>query len=209
MPTPPTAAQPPIAIIGTGPGGLRLAAHLGLAGHRLRLNDIDDSKLGPLRERGGIEVERLDGTSWGFSRVERATTDLRQTVAGAQTIIVVSGGNTHAAVAQALAPLLEDGQLVLLIQGNTGGSLIVRQTLDFSGATQVAVVPNIVSIYPGVPARSVKELIAFAKAKPGGLSYGSAGIGSSQHLAGELFREMAGIDIVHVPYKVASAAKVD
>jgi len=80
---------------------------------------------------------------------------------------------------------------------------------DFAPITQVAEVPNIVSIYPGVAARSVKELITLAKAKPGSLSYGSAGIGSSQHLAGELFREMAGINIVHVPYKVASAANLD
>ena len=55
----------------------------------------------------------------------------------------------------------------------------------------------------------MKELIALAKAKPGSLSYGSAGIGSSQHLAGELFKEMAGINLVHVPYKAASAANLD
>src|SRR5687768_2224046 len=59
---------------------------------------------------------------------------------------------------------------------------------DFAGVTQLAEVPNILSIHPGVAARSVKELIALAKAKPGSLSYGSSGIGSSQHLAGELFR---------------------
>jgi tripartite-type tricarboxylate transporter receptor subunit TctC len=80
---------------------------------------------------------------------------------------------------------------------------------DFVPITQVAEVPNIVSVYPPLGVRSVKELVALAKAKPGTLSYGSAGIGSSQHLAGELFREMAGIDIVHVPYKVASAANID
>ncbi|MGZ8198602.1 MAG: tripartite tricarboxylate transporter substrate binding protein [Burkholderiales bacterium] len=80
---------------------------------------------------------------------------------------------------------------------------------DFVAVTQVAEVPNIVSAYPGIGVRTVKDLIALAKAKPGTLSYGSAGIGSSQHLAGELFREMAGIDIVHVPYKVASAANID
>lgn len=80
---------------------------------------------------------------------------------------------------------------------------------DFAPITQAAEVPNIVSVYPGVPARSIKELIALAKAKPGTLSYGSAGAGSSQHLAGELFREMAGINIVHVPYKAASTANLD
>jgi tripartite-type tricarboxylate transporter receptor subunit TctC len=80
---------------------------------------------------------------------------------------------------------------------------------DFAAVTQLAEVPNILSVHPGVPARSVKELIALAKGKPGGLSYGSAGIGSSQHLAGELFKEMAGVNLVHVPYKAASATNVD
>jgi tripartite-type tricarboxylate transporter receptor subunit TctC len=80
---------------------------------------------------------------------------------------------------------------------------------DFTPITQLAEVPNIVSVHPGVPARSIKELIALAKAKPGSLSYGSAGIGSSQHLAGELFKEMAGVNLVHVPYKAASATNID
>jgi len=119
-----------IAIIGAGPGGLRLAAHLGLAGHRLRLNDIQDAPLAVVRERGGLDVEQLDGTPWGFARVELATTDLRATVEGAEILIVVSGGNTHPVVARTLAPLLRDGQLVLLIQGNTGGALVVRRELD-------------------------------------------------------------------------------
>ena len=80
---------------------------------------------------------------------------------------------------------------------------------DFAPVTQAAEVPNILSVYPGVPARTMKELIALAKARPGGLSYGSAGTGSSQHLAGELFKEMAGVNIVHVPYKTASTANLD
>ena len=80
---------------------------------------------------------------------------------------------------------------------------------DFAPVTQVAEVPNVLTVYPGVAARSVKELIALAKAKPGSLAYGSSGIGSSQHLAGELFREMAGINIVHVPYKAGTAANLD
>jgi tripartite-type tricarboxylate transporter receptor subunit TctC len=80
---------------------------------------------------------------------------------------------------------------------------------DFNAVTQLAEVPNIISVHPGLAARTVKELIALAKAKPGSLSYGSAGIGSSQHLAGELFKEMAGINLVHVPYKAASATNID
>ena len=80
---------------------------------------------------------------------------------------------------------------------------------DFSPVTQLAEVPNILSAHPAVPARTVKELIALAKAKPAQLAYGSAGIGSSQHLSGELFKEMAGVNLVHVPYKAASAANID
>ena len=80
--------------------------------------------------RGGIDVE---GEPGGFAPLELATTDLGAAVDGAQLIIVVSGGNTQPAVARALAPLLVDGQTILLIQGNTGGSLIVRRELDRAG----------------------------------------------------------------------------
>ena len=71
-----------IAIIGAGPGGFRLVANLGLAGYRLRLNDIDDAKLTAIRARGGIDVE---GTPGGFAPLELATTDLGATVTGAET----------------------------------------------------------------------------------------------------------------------------
>jgi opine dehydrogenase len=119
-----------VAIIGAGIGGLYLAAELGIAGNKLRLHDIDDSKLLELRARGGVDVE---GERGGFAAVERATADLGSAVGGADVIIVVTGGNTQAVVARSLAPLLIDGQVILLIQGNTGGSLIVRRALDDTG----------------------------------------------------------------------------
>jgi tripartite-type tricarboxylate transporter receptor subunit TctC len=71
---------------------------------------------------------------------------------------------------------------------------------DFEPITQVSNVPNIVVVHPSVPINSVKELIAYAKASPGKLRFGSPGSGSSQHLAGELFKKMAGVDMQHVPY---------
>jgi tripartite-type tricarboxylate transporter receptor subunit TctC len=80
---------------------------------------------------------------------------------------------------------------------------------DFVPVTQLAETANILLANPTVPARTVKELIALAKAKPATLAYGSAGVGSSQHLAGELLKELAGINLVHVPYKAASAVNVD
>jgi len=119
-----------VAIIGAGIGGIYLAAELGIAGYRLRLHDIDDMRLADIRALGGIEVE---GERAGFAAVERATSDLPSTIDGADVVIVVTGGNAQATVARSLAPLLRDGQLILLIQGNTGGSLIVRRALDDAG----------------------------------------------------------------------------
>ena len=74
---------------------------------------------------------------------------------------------------------------------------------DFAPITVASVAPYLLVVYPAVEAKSVKELVALAKASPGKLNYASGGIGSAQHLAAELFRLMAGVDIVHVPYKGA------
>jgi tripartite-type tricarboxylate transporter receptor subunit TctC len=72
---------------------------------------------------------------------------------------------------------------------------------DFAPVSLVATVPMVLAIHPSVPVRSVKELIALAKAKPGILNYGSAGNGSANHLASELLKYMTSTNIVHVPYK--------
>jgi opine dehydrogenase len=106
-----------VAIIGAGIGGCYLVAELGIAGFKLRLHDIDESRLSEIRARGGVGVE---GEKGGFAAIESATSDLGSAVDGAGVIIVVTGGNTQAAVARSLAPLLRDGQVILLIQGNTG-----------------------------------------------------------------------------------------
>ena len=122
--------QTTIAVIGAGIGGVYLIAHLGMAGCKLRLHDIDDARLADIRAAGGVTVE---GEGGGFAAVERATTELREAVDGAAIIIVVTGGNAQEAVARSLAQLLRDGQLILLIQGNTGGALVVRRALDAAG----------------------------------------------------------------------------
>jgi tripartite-type tricarboxylate transporter receptor subunit TctC len=80
---------------------------------------------------------------------------------------------------------------------------------DFEPVILTVVAQNILVVHPSVPAKNVKELIAIAKAKRGGLSYASSGNGTISHLAGELFRTMTGADIVHVPYKGSSPAMVD
>jgi tripartite-type tricarboxylate transporter receptor subunit TctC len=80
---------------------------------------------------------------------------------------------------------------------------------DFEPVILISTSPFALVVHPSTPAQSVKELIALARAKPKSLTYASGGNGSSTHLAGEQFREMAGIDIVHVPYKGAGPAFVD
>lgn len=80
---------------------------------------------------------------------------------------------------------------------------------DFVPITQVAVQPQVINVHPALPARSVKELIALAKRRPGELLYGSAGSGSGGHLATEILASMAGIKMTHVPYKGSSPALID
>ena len=80
---------------------------------------------------------------------------------------------------------------------------------DFAPISQMTAAPNILAVHPSLPVRSVKDLIALAKSRRGELTFASAGIGSSNHLSGELFRVMAGIDIIHVPYKGGGAAVTD
>jgi tripartite-type tricarboxylate transporter receptor subunit TctC len=80
---------------------------------------------------------------------------------------------------------------------------------DFAPITVVAIVPNVLVVNPSIPANSVKELIAHAKANPGKLTYGSAGMGTAHHLIGEQFNALAGVDILHVPYKGSSPAVAD
>jgi tripartite-type tricarboxylate transporter receptor subunit TctC len=80
---------------------------------------------------------------------------------------------------------------------------------DFAPVTLLATVENILVVHPSVPVQSVKELIAYAKANPGKLSFSSPGVGSQAHLAGEMLKAMAGIDLLHVPYKGMAPALND
>ena len=115
-----------------------------------------------------------------------------------------AGANIGAEIA---AHSVADGYTVLMgniahainmtLYGKPGYDLI----RDFAPITLLASTPNILIVHPSVAARSVQELIALAKAKPGQLNYASSGSGSSAHLAAELFKNLAGVDLVHVPYK--------
>jgi tripartite-type tricarboxylate transporter receptor subunit TctC len=80
---------------------------------------------------------------------------------------------------------------------------------DFSAVTQVTTQPIAVAVHSSLPVKSVQELIAYAKANPGKLSFAHSGTGSGQHMSGELLKKMAGIDIVHIPYKGGGPAVQD
>ena len=89
------------------------------------------------------------------------------------------------------------------------GKLPYDPIRDFAPVTLITSVPNVLVLHPSLPARNVRELIALAKARPGQLNFASGSTGSAGHLAGELFKTMAGVDMVHIPYKGAAPAVVD
>mgnify|MGYP003335276688 CR=1 FL=1 len=102
----------------------------------------------------------------------------------------------------------------LLLMSNThtiNESLIAKKPFalmkDFAPVAPINYSDLVMVVHPSVPAKSVKELVALAKAKPRGLNYASSGNGTPYHLAGELFKAMAGVDIIHVPYKGSSEAR--
>jgi tripartite-type tricarboxylate transporter receptor subunit TctC len=108
-----------------------------------------------------------------------------------------------------------DGYTLLMVTNSHVINAAIHKKLryrpidDFAPVTLVASVPYLVVVHPSVPVKSVKELIALAKRRPGDLLAASAGSGSGTHLAFELFAAMAHVNIVHVPYKSGSAAIVD
>ena len=79
----------------------------------------------------------------------------------------------------------------------------------FRSITMVGVTPNVLTVHPSVPANNLQELLALARAKPGTLNFGSTSAGGSPHMAGELFKTMANIDIAHIPYKGAGPMLID
>ncbi len=123
-------SQTTCAVIGAGLGGSALVAAMALSGYRMRLHDRDDARLVEIRARGGIDVEGLYS---GFAPAELVTPKLAPAVDGADIIIVCTGSTHHAEVARLLAPRLRDGQAILLVQGGTGGSLLVRTELARAG----------------------------------------------------------------------------
>jgi tripartite-type tricarboxylate transporter receptor subunit TctC len=134
-----------------------------------------------------------------------------------QPIVVDNRGGAGGTIgAEAVASAPPDGYTLLF---STMGVLAINPSLydklrydpvkDFAPVSLTHATANLLVVHPSVPAKDVKELIALAKARPGTLTFGSSGNGTSSHLSGELFKSMAGIDITHVPYKGTGPALTD
>jgi len=108
-----------------------------------------------------------------------------------------------------------DGYTLLVVLAANAINATLHDKLKFSPIRDLAMVagmvrvPNVMEVHPAVPAKTVPEFIAYAKANPGRLSFASGGNGSSLHVIGELFKMMAGIDMLHVPYRGGAPALID
>ena len=125
-----------------------------------------------------------------------------------QQVIVDNRPGANAIVGTEIAArAAPDGYTIILIPSGHAVNATLYKKLpydsvrDFTAITLVASSPLVLAMHPSVPTRNVKELIALAKAHPGELTYGSAGIGSSGHLAGALFETLTGTKMIHIPYK--------
>jgi len=125
-----------------------------------------------------------------------------------------AGANGSIGIAQG-SKAAPDGYTLILISASSLVNQYVLPSVpysllrDFAPLSQLTAQPYTLVVNPAVPARNLKELIAYAKANPGKLNYGSSGIGGLSHLSGALFAQMAGIQISHVPYKGGNPAMVD
>ena len=137
-------------------------------------------------------------------------------ILGQPVIIENRSGAAGTIAADYVAKSTADGYTLLMGHSNSNAiapfvlpKIPYNAATDFSPITYLGYVPNVLTINPSTPANTVSELVALAKAKPGQLTYGSSGIGSTQHLAGALFGKIENVSINHVPYKGSGQAIID
>jgi tripartite-type tricarboxylate transporter receptor subunit TctC len=150
------------------------------------------------------------------SIVARIIADRMSDTLGQQVVVDNRGGAGGTLGTRQVAKSAPDGYTILLAYTGTlatGPSLYPNAgydpRADFAPIGLIGSAPTVLVVHPSVPAKSLQELIALAKAKPGTINFASAGIGTVGHIAGELFATLAGINIVHVPYKGTGPALVD
>jgi tripartite-type tricarboxylate transporter receptor subunit TctC len=134
---------------------------------------------------------------------------------GQQIVIDNRGGASGNIGAELVARATPDGYTLLaVIASHTSNPAVMKKVAydlarDFAPISQTVTLPNVLATHPSLPVKSVKELIALAKARPGQLQYATGGIGANQHLAMELFLGMTGTKMIHVPYKGVGPALMD
>ena len=137
----------------------------------------------------------------------RALADKLSAGLGQQVVVENRGGGGGAVGTAEVARAQPDGYTILFAANAVSILHLAVKDLpydtlrDFVAITQVTTQPNAFAVHPSVPATNIKELVAYAKANPGKLSYGHSGAGGGQHLTGELLKKMAGINMVGIPYK--------
>ncbi len=151
----------------------------------------------------------------GTDQVGRVMADQLSQTLGQNVVVDNRGGATGNIGTELAARAVPDGYTLLM--GNVAPNAVnvslfkklgFDPVRDFAPVSLVAVTPNILVTNPSIPVKTVKELIAYAKAKPGALNFPSAGVGSSSHLAGEMLKSMTGISMVHIPFKGGGPALV-
>lgn len=147
--------------------------------------------------------------------LSRTIIDPISTALGQPIVLLNKAGGATAIAASYVAGSPKDGYTLLLSNASSHyvTPLLAKVNYDgmkdFSFICMIAIVNNVLVVRKDLPAKTLPELIALAKAKPGGLSFGSVGNGSQPHLAGELFQQMTGTKLTHVPYRGAAPATVD
>jgi tripartite-type tricarboxylate transporter receptor subunit TctC len=151
----------------------------------------------------------------GTDQVGRVLADQLTMTLGQNVVVDNRGGATGNIGTELAARAVPDGYTLLM--GNVAPNAVnvslfkklgFDPVKDFAPVSLVAVTPNILVAHPSMPVKTIKELIAYAKAKPGTLNFPSAGVGSSSHLAGEMLKSLAGISMVHIPFKGGGPALV-
>jgi tripartite-type tricarboxylate transporter receptor subunit TctC len=195
---------------------MRIPKLLALAGAALALASPFAQAQGPAFPRQPVTLVVPFPAGGPTDAMARALAQKLGERLGQSVVVDNKGGAGGSIAAEAVARAPADGHTLFF---GTTGTLAINPSLysklrydpvkDFAPVSLMATTMNVLVVNPGVPAKNLGELVRLAKAKPGTLTYGSAGNGSSNHLSGELFRSSAGVQINHIPYKGSAPALVD